>query len=174
MKRREFVQLTDVSEEAFNLLRARKLVPMRGQTKQKGWQDYSVEDAVALELAQALSRKGVRKADARDWVDFYFEIALGYVADETRPKNQPIFLGAAEFVQLLEGDVHYGGHERLVGTFADIADQLENFAAGYSATYVLEGYLVVNVDRCIRAVGQRAQLAGLDDPRLNQLVGCAQ
>lgn len=174
MRRADFIRLTALTDEAFNLLRARKLVPMRGQKKPKGWQEYSVDDAVALELAQALSRKGVRKADARDWVDHYFNLALEYVADPTRPQDQPIFLGAAEFVELVDGELHPSGHEELVGTFADIADQLERSASAYSATHAIDGYLVVNVDRCVRAVIQRAERSGLDDPRVRELAGFTQ
>ena len=169
MRRKQFVQTVGLSEKALNLLVERKLVPMRGREPSAGWAEYTFDDALALECAIRLNRLGPSKARARDVVNAYYDIALERVQEADRPRSSHVYLGAVQFVSLVDGQSVVDDHWPLVGTPPDIADEIERLSDAVGPQRWVEGELTVNVHLCMAAISQRAELAGITDDRLVQL-----
>ena len=164
MRRSAFVKLLGITEEAFNLLRARKLVPLRGSKKGRGWQEFSVDDAIAFEAAAALSRQGVKKADACAIVDYYFDIAIERFVDDGEAR--PFFLGIMKPAQAAPGrstlDLAFG----LIGTTSHLAEDIERYVDAVGDIQWLDGFVAIDLRRCVATVLDRAEEAGLADPAL--------
>lgn len=171
MRRSQFVKLVGLTEEAFNLLRARKHVPLRGRTIGPGWQEFSVDDALALEAATALARCGVKKSDARIWVDIYFEEALSRARESKAGTNEPIHLGAVSSVGVVDGTPVQDDQFPLVGSPGDIADELSRIRAMLGPDRWLDGVITINLNLCAKLVSDRAKAAGIADDRLSELEG---
>lgn len=169
MRRSQFVKLVGLSEEAFNLLRARKHVPLRGRAIGPGWQEFMVEDAIALEAAIALARCGIKKNDARAWVDLYFDVALERAEESKAGDNEPIYLGAVSSVGVVGGTLVPDEQFELVGTPADIADELSRIRAMLDPDRWLDGVITINLNLCAKLVSDRAKAAGVEDDRLSEL-----
>jgi hypothetical protein len=171
MRRSQFVKLVGLTEEAFNLLRARKHVPLRDQTFGPGWQEFSVDDALALEAATALARCGVKKNDARAWVDLYFDVALERAEESKDGDNEPIYIGAVSSVGVVDGAPVPDEQFELVGTPTDIADELSRIRAMLGPDRWLDGVITINLNLCAKLVSDRAKAAGITDDRLSELEG---
>lgn len=169
MRRSQFVKLVGLSEEALNLLKARKHVPFRGRVIGPGWLEFSVDDAVALEAANALSRCGVRKADARAWVDSSFEPALDWATERKAGWKEPVYLGMVSSYGILEGMPVPDEPYPLVGTPSDIAEQLARIQQDLGPTRWLDGAITINLNLCASVVIARAKASGITDDRLVEL-----
>ena len=169
MRRKHFAQAAGSTEKGLNLLVERKLMPMRGRQQSAGWAEYTIDDALALECAVRLSRLGLSKARARDVVDAYFDLALERAQEVGRPRASHIYLGLVQYVAMEDGHTTVDDHWPLVGTPADIADEIERLSEAVGPDRWVEGELTVNVHLCMAAVSQRAHKAGIGDDRLMQL-----
>jgi len=172
MRRSVLVKLLGISEEQFNLVRARKLLPMRGRDAGRGWQDFTADDALALELATALSRQGVKKSVARDVVDGYYAVALEWAGNDLA--NQTVFVGIVRTVALVDGELEVGSHEWLVGSAADIAEQIDRLREAVGTSLWVDGAVVANLNLCVASILARADMAGIQDDRLSELAAVFQ
>ena len=170
MRRKQFVQITGLTEKALNLLVERKLMPMRNKAQSSGWAEYSFDDALALECAIRLNRLGPSKARARDVVDAYFDVALERVQDIGSRRSSQIYLGTVSYVALVNGRATFDDHLPLVGTPIEIAEEIERLSEAIAPNHWIEGELTVNLHMCMVAISQRAQMANINDDRLEQLV----
>ena len=171
MRRSQFVKLVGLTEEAFNLLRARKHVPLRGEPIGPGWQEFSVDDALALEAATALARCGVKKSDARAWVDVYYEEGLRRATQSKAGGNKPIHLGVVSSVGVLNGTPVQDDQFPLVGTPTDIAKELGRIRGMLGPDRWLDGVITINLNLCAKLISDRAKAAGIADDRLSELEG---
>lgn len=171
MRRSQFVKLVGLTEEAFNLLRARKHVPLRGEPIGPGWQEFSVEDALALEAATALARCGVKKNDARAWVDQCFQPALDWAAESKAGPNDPVYIGVVSSIGVVEGKPIQDDQFPLVGTPSDIAEQLSLIRDALGPDRWLDGVITINLNLCAKLISDRAKAAGITDDRLSELEG---
>lgn len=173
MRRSQFAKLVGLSEEAFNLLRARKHVPLRSRVIGPGWQEFSFEDAVAMEAAAALARCGVKKNEAREWVDLYFDRGLERAAEQRRGRGRrrPIYLGVVASVGIVEGMPVEDDHFPLVGTASEVAEELERIGGMLGADRWLNGAITINLNLCAKLVSIRANANGIADDELSQLEG---
>ncbi len=167
MRRSAFVKLIGISEEIFNVVRTRKLLPLRGRDVGKGWQDFSVEDALAFEAASALARLGITKAEARDVVDTYFEIALERAAEA--PTGQPVYLGLAKTVVLFGGQHVSPDYFPLVGSAIDLAEEINRLTIALGDSGWVDGTIAANLNLCMATIYGRAEKAGVNDSQLEEL-----
>jgi hypothetical protein len=158
-----------MSEEAFDMARARKLLPWRGRVMGRGWQDFSVDDALAVEAAAALSRQGVKKADAREIVDLYFDVALERAAEQRPARSTTVLLGVVSCVGLTNGMPAHDGQFPLVGSPADVAEELARIGDILGADRWLDGVITINLNLCAKIVSVRAAAAGMEELRLVEL-----
>jgi hypothetical protein len=173
MRRSQFAKLVGLSEEALNLLRARKHVPLRGRPIGPGWKELFGEDAVAMEAAAALARCGVKKNDAREWVDLYFKEGLDRAAEQRgrRGQRQPIYLGVVTSVGIADGMPVEDDHFPLVGTASEVAEELERIGEMLGGDRWLNGAITINLNLCAKLVSIRAHANGIVDEQLSQLEG---
>lgn len=167
MRRSQFLKLAGLSQEAFDLARARKLLPLRGRVTKPGWQDFSVDDAVALEAATSLFVRGMKKSDARVAVDAYFDLALEWAASPSC--KGPTYIGTATSFAVIDGFAIAGDQHQLIGSAQDIADETERLQVALGERHHLGGMITTNLNLCVETVASRAVLAGIEDPRINEL-----
>lgn len=160
MRRSSMVKLLGLSEETFNLIRARKLLPMRSRDAGSGWQEFSAEDALAIELSVSMARQGLKRADARDLVNEYFDDALDRLSERD---DKHLFLGAVKSYGVLDGQIALDDQFPLIGSAQDIADELAELGDKLGPNRFLDGAILVNVHLCIAVITERAARAGLED-----------
>lgn len=167
MRRSAFVKLIGISEEIFNVVRTRKLLPLRGRDVGKGWQDFSVDDALAFEAASALARLGITKAEARDVVDTYFQVALERAAETAT--GEPVYLGLAKTIVLVGGKHVSPDQFPLVGSSIDLAEEVNRLAIAMGDSGWIDGTIAANLNLCMATIYGRAEKAGVNDGRLEEL-----
>lgn len=169
MRRSQLVKLVGLSEEAFNLLKARKHVPMRGRPPGSGWQNFTVEDAIAFEAAVALARCGVKKNNARAWVDLYFDVAIERASENDRKSTDPVYLGVVTSFGIAETTLVADDQFPLVGSASDIASELQSIQEALGQDRWLDGLITINLNLCVQLVYLRAEQALIADDRLEEL-----
>ena len=169
MRRAVFVQLVGMTDESFNVLRGRKLVPLRGQ-KPIGWQDYSVDDALALEIASSLAHAGLSRKQACLLVDDYYNLALER-AEEQKPKRtrRDILVGSALMVGVESAKRVEGDSFPLVGIAGDVADQIDQITAAIPSSTWLVTSPLISMNFCFAVIKARAEQAKIDDARIGAL-----
>ena len=132
-----------------------------------GWQEFSVDDAVAIEVAASLAAQGLKKTDARVVVDAYFDLALERAAD---PKcRRPIYLGVAESFGIAGGVKTLDDHHQLIGSINDIADEICRLEAALHPKHHVGVAIIASLNLGVETVLTRADEAGLSDQRLDEL-----
>ena len=172
MRRKTFIQLAGVKEEAFKLLWARGHVPFSPAPGVKGWNEFSVRDLVAFEAAGALVRLGVGRAEARRLVELYLPLAIEWGAEGGGVRG--IRLGAAAVVALKDGETHFDSFHELIGSMDEIAEQLRELTVALPGGHWVDGVFVCNLALCVESIIQRAGLIGFQDDQLDQLRGAFQ
>lgn len=166
MRRSDFVKLLGVSEEAFDMARARKHLPLRGRAMKRGWQEFSVDDALAFEAAMAFGRVGVRRADAREVVDTYFDEAIVRAFEAS---GQSIFLGVVKAYAVNNGTPVVQDQFPILGTMSDLAAEVQRLTDDLGIGPFYDGLVAINLNLCLSVISDRAARAGIHDARLSEL-----
>ena len=133
---------------------------------QAGWQNFTVDDAVAVETATSLFRLGMAKSDARDVIDAYFDLAIDWLtAGEC---TDSVYIGMASIVEVGGADIAEEQHW-LIGSTKDIEDEIKRLEAALGHNYFVSGERKIDLRFCVAQVLRRAANAKFEDPRLYEL-----
>lgn len=162
MRRADVLRLTAISEQAFDALSHRRLLPIEPQRREaKGWANYRASDLLKLDLVLALSKRGCDQAIANVLVRDGFD----FIRDVAQANSQ--------------GDIHFGcteiesfapsyddlGREEIVSTSTRIPFAARERDVAFEAQHALLGshgalvsILTVNVSQRLRVIRARAEL----------------
>lgn len=146
MRRATLTNLVEMDAERFNVLRRRDQLPFVGAAEsERGWQEFSLQDAFKLRMMLDLMEgSGLGPAEAKSVLHGASMIDVHYAAEIT----PDLWLG-----EFTKSGGEFGGH---FGTLAQLADRFDK--PGPASRIVL-----VNASRAARAVLARAADLGIAD-----------
>lgn len=173
MRRDDLLKLVGLSREAFNQMRKRDVLPLPTARPEKGWGDYSFDDAwaimIALDLAAGGAERGVSQKLASLLVNGSWSDLIAF-AGKRRRRSGDLLYGAAYLADIdLDADDSAGVWIPLVGTTALLLSELDSLERRSGPKTGVRAVYLANASTALRTLKLRADRAGLADNRLIEL-----